>query len=61
MWEKDLLTQAKALGGDEQSGEKISPQLEEWLKQQAHRARLIAFLGRHDPLRLTQVSRLSLE
>lgn len=55
MWENDLLAQAQALRDDEQGRERASPQLEQWLKQQADRVRLVAYLGRHDPVRLVQV------
>lgn len=54
MWEKDLLTQAQALR-KELNEEEPSPQLAQWLRQQTQRARLIAFLGRHDPIKLMQV------
>lgn len=58
MWEKDLLVQAQALrdGADE---EEAPPQLAQWLRQQTQRARLVAFLGRHDPLKLMQVGFLT--
>lgn len=55
MWEKDLLTQAQALRNEENSDKEPSPQLAQWLRQQTQRARLIAFLGRHDPIKLMQV------
>lgn len=54
MWEKDLLAQAQALR-KEAGDENPSPHLQQWLRQQTHKARLIAFLGRHDPLKLMQV------
>lgn len=54
MWEKDLLSQAQALR-EEVNEEEPTPQLAQWLRQQTQRARLIAFLGRHDPLKLMQV------
>ncbi|CAM9809238.1 unnamed protein product [Ectocarpus fasciculatus] len=54
MWEKDLLAQAQALR-KEAGDEILSPHLQQWLTQQTHKARLIAFLGRHDPLKLMQV------
>lgn len=56
MWEKDLLTEAKALSEDGTGAVRASPELEQWLKQQIHRVRLVAFLAQHDPLRLMQVS-----
>lgn len=55
MWEKDLLAQAEDLRKNA-SEEEPPPQLAQWLRQQTQRARLIAFLGRHDPLKLMQVS-----
>lgn len=57
MWEKDLLSQAEAVR-DNLNEEEPSPELEQWLSQQTQRARLVAFLGRHDPLKLMQVSDL---
>ncbi|CAM9709129.1 unnamed protein product [Pylaiella littoralis] len=53
MWEKDLLVQAQALH-DDLNEEEPSPQLAQWLRQQTQRARLVAFLGRHDPLKIMQ-------
>ena len=53
MWEKDLLSQAEALR-DKLNEEEPSPELEQWLRQRTQRARLVAFLGRHDPLKLMQ-------
>ncbi|CAM9142680.1 unnamed protein product, partial [Sphacelaria rigidula] len=58
MWEKDLLTQAKALSEDGTGAVRASPELEQWLKQQIHRVRLVAFLAQHDPLRLMQVDEM---
>ena len=55
MWEKDLLSQAEALR-DGLNEEEPSPELEQWLRQRTQRARLVAFLGRHDPLKLIQAS-----
>lgn len=55
MWEKDFLSQAQAFG-ESQGGHEASPQLEQWLRQQTQRARLVAYLGRHDPLKLMQAT-----
>lgn len=54
MWEKDLLAQAQMLG-ESLLEETPSPQLRGWLRQQTQRARLIVYLGRNDPIKLTQV------
>lgn len=54
MWEKDLLSQAEAVR-DRLNEEDPSLELEQWLRQRTQRARLVAFLGRHDPLKLMQV------
>lgn len=60
MWEKDLLSQAQALR-EEVNEEEPTPQLAQWLRQQTQKARLIAFLGRHDPLKLMQVGYIFLD
>lgn len=60
MWEKDLIAQAQALGDNEGATEEALPKIKQWLKQQTHRVRLIAFFGRHDPIRLMHVSLLSM-
>ncbi|CAM9186530.1 unnamed protein product [Ascophyllum nodosum] len=56
-WENELLSQARALE-ESTSDEEVCPPLERWLMQETQRARLVAYLGRHDPLGVMQADEL---
>lgn len=51
------MSQARALAKDD-GDQEASPQLHQWMVQQTQKARLVAYLGRHDPIGLMQAMAL---